>query len=136
MFESSTTGLTFETPTPTPTPVGKILGPEGNFKAVDGVVCLRPRCTCPRCTAGTAAAKATTVRFVRELEHEAKVYERLQQLQGVCVPVFLGVVDLRDVERTYYYDIQVKIIHLMLLSWDGSILGGTEVSSNGRSGGR
>ncbi|KAK3934860.1 hypothetical protein QBC46DRAFT_215802, partial [Diplogelasinospora grovesii] len=67
-------------------------------------------------------AKATIVKFVRELEHEAKVYERLQQLQGVCVPVFLGVVDLRDVERTSYYDIQVQIIHLMLLSSDGSIL--------------
>jgi adenine phosphoribosyltransferase len=37
MFESSTTRLTFETPTPTPTPVGTILGPEDNFKAVDGV---------------------------------------------------------------------------------------------------
>jgi len=32
MFESSTTRLTFETPTPTP--VGTILGPEDNFKAV------------------------------------------------------------------------------------------------------
>jgi len=37
MFESSTTRLTFETPTPTPTLVGTILGPEDNFKAVDGV---------------------------------------------------------------------------------------------------
>jgi hypothetical protein len=34
MFESSTTGLT---ETPMPTPVGLILGPERNFKAVDGV---------------------------------------------------------------------------------------------------
>ncbi|KAL8364725.1 hypothetical protein RB595_003826 [Gaeumannomyces hyphopodioides] len=39
MFESSTTGPTIETPTPTATPtaVGTILGPEDNFKAVDGV---------------------------------------------------------------------------------------------------
>lgn len=39
MFESSTSRLTFETPTSTPThtPVGRILGPEDNFKAVDGV---------------------------------------------------------------------------------------------------
>jgi adenine phosphoribosyltransferase len=35
MFESSTTRLTFATPTPTP--VGAIWGPEGDFKAVDGV---------------------------------------------------------------------------------------------------
>jgi len=37
IFESSTTRLTFETPTPTPAPVSTILGPEDNFKAVDGV---------------------------------------------------------------------------------------------------
>jgi adenine phosphoribosyltransferase len=35
IFESSTSRLTFETPTPTP--IGTILGPEINFKAVDGV---------------------------------------------------------------------------------------------------
>lgn len=37
MFESSTTRLTFATPTPTPMPVGAIWGPEDDFKAVDGV---------------------------------------------------------------------------------------------------
>jgi adenine phosphoribosyltransferase len=37
MFESSTTRLTLETSTPTPTPVNTILGPEDNFKVVDGV---------------------------------------------------------------------------------------------------
>jgi len=35
MFESSTSRLTFETPTPTP--IGTILGPEDNFKAVDSI---------------------------------------------------------------------------------------------------
>ncbi len=52
----------------------------------------------------TFVSKAITIRFVRELEHEANVYEHLRPLQGVRVPVFLGVVDLREVERTYYYD--------------------------------
>ncbi|RHZ58401.1 uncharacterized protein CDV56_108098 [Aspergillus thermomutatus] len=37
MFESSTTKLTSETPMSTPLPVGTVLGPEGNFKAVNGV---------------------------------------------------------------------------------------------------
>jgi adenine phosphoribosyltransferase len=37
MLESSTSRLTFETPTPTPTPIGTVLGPEVNFKAVDSV---------------------------------------------------------------------------------------------------
>jgi hypothetical protein len=45
----------------------------------------------------TFVNKATTSKFVRELEHEAKVYERLRPLPGVCVPVFLGAVDLQDV---------------------------------------
>ncbi|MCJ1388206.1 hypothetical protein MMC18_001051 [Xylographa bjoerkii] len=37
MYESSTTKLTFATPTPTPTPIGAIWGVEAGFKAVDGV---------------------------------------------------------------------------------------------------
>jgi len=39
MLESSTSRLTFETPTltPAPTPIGTVLGPEDNFKAVDSV---------------------------------------------------------------------------------------------------
>jgi len=75
----------------------------------------------------TFVSKATTARFVRELEHEANVYGRLRPLQGVRVPVFLGVVDLREVGRTYYYDFQVQIVHLMLLSWGGSSLDEAEV---------
>jgi serine/threonine protein kinase len=70
----------------------------------------------------TFVSKATIARFIPELEHEAKVYERLRPLQGVHVPVFLGAVDLREVGRTYYYDIGVHIIYMILLSWGGRSL--------------
>ncbi|KAL2169473.1 hypothetical protein VTG60DRAFT_6017 [Thermothelomyces hinnuleus] len=76
----------------------------------------------------TFVSKATTARFVRELEHEAQVYERLRPLQGDRVPVFLGAVDLRQVGRRYYYDIGVHIVYMMLVSWGGRSLDEVEVS--------
>ncbi|KAL2174850.1 uncharacterized protein P884DRAFT_263092 [Thermothelomyces heterothallicus CBS 202.75] len=76
----------------------------------------------------TFVSKATTARFVRELEHEAQVYECLRPLQGDCVPVFLGAVDLRQVGRRYYYDIGVHLVHMMLVSWGGCSLDEVEVS--------
>lgn len=48
---------------------------------------------------------------------------------GVRLPVFLGSVDLRDVGRTYYYDIEVCLAHFMLLSWGGSSLDETEAQT-------
>lgn len=80
----------------------------------------------------TFVSKATTAKFVRELEHEAKVYERLRPLQGVRVPAFLGTVDLRELGRTYYYDIEVHIIYLMLMSWGGRSLDEAEVSDKAK----
>jgi len=41
----------------------------------------------------TFVSKATTARFVRELENEAKIYDYLHPIQGVRVPVFLGSVN-------------------------------------------
>lgn len=64
----------------------------------------------------TVIAKGTVLAFLRDLRHEASVYHRLQTLQGVCVPVCLGAVDLAQV---YYYDFQVRVVHLMFLSWAG-----------------
>lgn len=59
---------------------------------------------------------------MEDLEQEATVYHRLQPLQGVCVPVFLGKVDLRDISRTYYYDFRVRVVYMMFLSWAGDSL--------------
>ncbi|KAK3940944.1 hypothetical protein QBC46DRAFT_363713 [Diplogelasinospora grovesii] len=67
----------------------------------------------------TFVSKATTTRFIAELEHEVNVYRRLQPLQGACVPVLLGAADLRDLGRIYYDDFQVYITYMLFLSWGG-----------------
>ncbi|TXB96577.1 hypothetical protein FocTR4_00012044 [Fusarium oxysporum f. sp. cubense] len=64
----------------------------------------------------TFVSKGTVRAFIRDLEHEAAVYERLKPIQGVCVPVFLGAVDLRSINKTYYYDHRVYVVHMIFLS--------------------
>ncbi|RMJ01447.1 hypothetical protein CDV36_015808 [Fusarium kuroshium] len=67
----------------------------------------------------TFVCKGTVRAFIRDLEHEAAVYKRLERVQGVSVPVFLGAVDLRPLKRVYYYDHRVYIVHMTFLSWGG-----------------
>lgn len=67
----------------------------------------------------TFVGKGTVQAFIKDLEHEAAVYERLKPTQGVSIPVFLGTVDLRAMNKIYYYDHRVYIVHLMFLSWGG-----------------
>ncbi|KAI9781063.1 MAG: hypothetical protein M1839_006340 [Geoglossum umbratile] len=62
----------------------------------------------------TMVAKGTVTAFVDELQHESLVYQRLRPLQGVCVPVCLGSIDL---VHPYFYDVGVRIIHMMFMSW-------------------
>ncbi|TXB98086.1 hypothetical protein FocTR4_00017229 [Fusarium oxysporum f. sp. cubense] len=66
-----------------------------------------------------ARVKGTVRAFIQDLEHEAAVYERLKPIQGVHVPVFLGAVDLRSMNKTYYYDHRVYVVHMSFLSWGG-----------------
>jgi hypothetical protein len=54
------------------------------------------------------------------LQHEQQVYHRLSTIQGVHVPVCLGIVDLL---RPYYYDCGVYTSFL-LLGWAGKPLSG------------
>ncbi|KAF4506650.1 hypothetical protein G6O67_006714 [Ophiocordyceps sinensis] len=56
----------------------------------------------------TFISKGTVRAFIKDLEYEAAIYERLQSLQGVGVPVFLGAVDLRPMNKIYYYDHRVQ----------------------------
>ncbi|KAJ6436398.1 protein kinase-like domain [Purpureocillium lavendulum] len=70
----------------------------------------------------TFVGKGTIQVFIPDLEHEAAVYRRLEGLQGIHVPVLLGAVDLRSLDRTYYYDHRVYIVHLTLMSWGGESL--------------
>ena len=64
----------------------------------------------------TMVAKGTVAAFVPALRYECKVYERLWELQGKCVPVCLGNIDMI---HPYYYDLDVDIIHMMFLAWAG-----------------
>jgi hypothetical protein len=68
----------------------------------------------------TCIAKGTVRAFIRDLEHEAAVYKRLQPVQGVNVPVFLGAIDLQPMNRIYYYDHRVYVVHMTFLSWAGN----------------
>ncbi|KAJ6437590.1 protein kinase-like domain [Purpureocillium lavendulum] len=70
----------------------------------------------------TFVSKGTIKEFIPDLEDEAAVYRRLEDVQGIHVPVFLGAVDLRPLGRTYYYDHRVYIVHLTLMSWGGESL--------------
>ncbi|KNB15467.1 hypothetical protein FOXG_14003 [Fusarium oxysporum f. sp. lycopersici 4287] len=63
--------------------------------------------------------KGTVRAFIKDLEHEAAVYERLKPIQGVHVPVFLGAIDLGSMNKTYYYDHRVYVVHMTFLSWGG-----------------
>jgi serine/threonine protein kinase len=86
----------------------------------------------------TFVAKAAGAGFVSKLTHEGDVYGCLRPLQGVRVPVFLGAVDLRDLERTYYYDSYESevtvdhLVHFMFLSYGGSNLDDVEVSDRAK----
>ncbi|KAK1701889.1 uncharacterized protein BDZ83DRAFT_746066 [Colletotrichum acutatum] len=60
--------------------------------------------------------------FVSKGTREAAFYKRLRVIQGVYVPVFLGSIDLRTINRTYFYDHRVYIVHMSFLSWGGQDL--------------
>ncbi|KAI1418857.1 hypothetical protein F5Y12DRAFT_721519 [Xylaria sp. FL1777] len=78
----------------------------------------------------TFVCKGTVRAFIEDLEHEAAVYERLRPVQGISIPVFLGAIDLRSINRTYYYDHRVDIIHMMFLSWGGYSLHETQIGES------
>lgn len=79
----------------------------------------------------TFVSKGTVKAFVKDLKHEAAVYERLQPIQGTYVPVFLGIVDLRLMNRVYYYNHRVYVIHMTFLSWGGCEFDATRLVGGG-----
>jgi hypothetical protein len=64
----------------------------------------------------TFVGKGTVEAFVPDLRHEGQVYERLEAVQGLAVPLCLGNMDL---QRTYYLDVGVRIVHMLYMSWGG-----------------
>ncbi|PHH80143.1 hypothetical protein CDD80_2681 [Ophiocordyceps camponoti-rufipedis] len=70
----------------------------------------------------TMVCKGAVEGRIKVMRHEEEVYKRLQTVQGKHVPVCLGAIDLRTVNRGYYYDVGVKLVHLLFLSWAGNDL--------------
>ncbi len=76
----------------------------------------------------TVAAKCTPIDFIAHLRHEAAIYERLRPIQGIHVPVHLGNVDL---VRPYFYEGIAEIVHMMFLSFGGTLIS-QHISANNR----
>ncbi|KAI9777152.1 MAG: hypothetical protein M1816_004909 [Peltula sp. TS41687] len=64
----------------------------------------------------TFVGKGTVAALIRVLQKEAQVYERLEEIQGTAVPVYLGSIDL---PRILWLTCSIAIEHVILLSWGG-----------------
>jgi hypothetical protein len=64
----------------------------------------------------TLVAKGVTATVVPDVMRDSQIYRRLEPLQGICVPVCLGNIDLVD---PYCYSLDVEIVHMMFLAWAG-----------------
>ena len=67
----------------------------------------------------TMLAKCSPIYFARRLQHEATVYNQLRPIQGVYVPVCLGVIPL---DKPYPYYGVVNLSHMLLLSFGGQTI--------------
>ncbi|KAG6107517.1 hypothetical protein E4U13_006918 [Claviceps humidiphila] len=67
----------------------------------------------------TFVSKGTVAGHIQHLEHEARVYERLKAIQGRYVPVFLGTIDLRTMDKDYWIYFETYVVHMMFFSWGG-----------------
>ncbi|KAL9122915.1 MAG: hypothetical protein Q9187_000527 [Circinaria calcarea] len=63
--------------------------------------------------------KGTVRAFVPALSWEGSMYQKLRRLQGTAVPVYLGNIQLA---HRYYLDVDVRISHMLLMSWAGAIV--------------
>ncbi|KAL8972887.1 MAG: hypothetical protein Q9197_002583 [Variospora fuerteventurae] len=66
----------------------------------------------------TFVGKGTIDIYIPDLQHECRMYHRLQYLQGRLIPVCLGSIDL-DIP---WYDLNVEIIHILLMSYGGEAI--------------
>lgn len=64
----------------------------------------------------TIVAKATIHILIRYLQYEAAIYKKLRSLQGICIPVCVGAINL---VQSYYYN-SAKIVHMLFLGWAGT----------------
>lgn len=64
----------------------------------------------------TFVGKGTVQPLIQALHTEAKMYKRMDAIQGKAIPVYLGSIDLK---AALHLTSRVAIVHLMLLSWAG-----------------
>ena len=64
----------------------------------------------------TVAAKCTVREYVKDLEHEARIYKHLQPIQGIHVPVYLGSLNLKD---SYDYEGVAKLVRMTFIGFGG-----------------
>jgi len=64
----------------------------------------------------TVVAKATVDTLVRYLQYEVVIYKKLRSLQGVCISICVGAINL---VQPYYYN-GAKIVHMLFLGWAGT----------------
>lgn len=67
----------------------------------------------------TFVAKGVQSGHRSRLLHEERVYKQLEQLQRKVIPVYLGLVDVRDPRGGYALPGGADISHMLLLSWAG-----------------
>ncbi|EEH40570.2 hypothetical protein PAAG_09023 [Paracoccidioides lutzii Pb01] len=63
----------------------------------------------------TVVAKGVKYKHLYKLEHEKQIYDELRDLQGECIPVCLGIVQLA-LKHPYYYNGRIYT-HMLFLSW-------------------
>ncbi|ODH48358.1 hypothetical protein GX48_05560 [Paracoccidioides brasiliensis] len=63
----------------------------------------------------TVVAKGVEYKHVHKLKHEKQIYDELRDLQGECIPVCLGVIQLA-LKYPYYHDGGIYT-HMLFLSW-------------------
>ncbi|KGY15883.1 hypothetical protein PABG_11128 [Paracoccidioides brasiliensis Pb03] len=68
----------------------------------------------------TMVAKGVEYKHVHKLKHEKQIYDELRDLQGECIPVCLGVIQLA-LKYPYYHDGGIYT-HMLFLSWAGEAI--------------
>ena len=65
----------------------------------------------------TFISKGTVEAFIPDLEHEARAYRRLERVQGLHVPVFLGAIDLRPPQEDVFLRLprghRASVLHVL-----------------------
>ncbi|KAH6971914.1 hypothetical protein EDB80DRAFT_758136 [Ilyonectria destructans] len=76
----------------------------------------------------TFVGKGTLWPHPRHLEHESRIYARLDRIQGEVVPVHLG---LARLDRGYILPGGARVFHMMLMSWCGETMTDTVAAGAG-----